>query len=357
MKKVFLYFFIGIILIGIPITVFLVGKNQDVRKRAAPATTLSFDPISLTTKVGDEFDLNVKIDPASNQVISTQLDVVYDPAKLEAISFKNGPLTPSIILSQKIDPLGKALIKVGAQSNASPIVTPGIVAVLHMKALAASQTPVSVRFLADPDTYVNALGEEGKNVLVGTLPANITIHNADGTPATDVSPTLASNPTATPSSTPVLTPTLSPTQSATDSGEASPSAVSITSIKENEQINTDVPVIRGKGAPGSTITIIIHSTDSQTATVTVDENGNWVYTTNTPLAPGPHTVEAMSTDPATGVTQTTTIAFVVASGAGGEGVASGSAIPATGTVETTLLFISIGVLFIISGALLPLFIR
>jgi len=369
MKKVFLYISIGIIAIGIPITIFLVGKNQDIRKRAAPATTLAFSPATTTAKAGDEFDLDVTIDPGQNQITVMQIQAVFDPTKLQALSFKNGPLTPSILISQKLDTAGTALIKVGAESTTNPITTTGTVAVLHMKALASSVTPISVRFSPDPDTYVSALGEDGHNALVGTSPASITILNADGSQATDTSSTLAVLPTATPSAT---LSTLSTTNNASgsaqasqsaqttqtqSSSDASASAVAITSLQDNEQINTQTPVISGKGVPGSTITIVIHSTQEQTATVTVDANGNWTYTPTTPLAPGPHTVEAMATNTTTGSTQATTANIVVAGGDQSTGTASGSAIPITGNDMPTYMLVTVGVLLFISGALLPVFIQ
>ena len=355
MKKVFLYISIGIIIIAIPISIFLVGKEKDIRARAAPATTLSLTPATVTEKAGDEFDIDVTIDPATNQVTVLQLTLVYDPTKLEALTFKNGPLTPSILISQKIDPSGKAVIKVGAASTTNPITTTGTVAVIHMKALAASVSPVSVRFAPDPDTYVSALGNNATNALVGSSPASVTISNADGSQATSAAPTLAAQPTTTSSAT--LSTELSPTPEASDSAQASPSAVEITSVQENQQVDSQTPVISGKGVPGSTITIVIHSTDPQTATVTVDANGNWVYTPTTPLAPGPHTVEAMATDPANGTTQTTTTDIVVTNGSQDAGTASGSAIPTTGNDGITILLIIIGLLFFVSGASLPVFIQ
>jgi len=355
MKKMFLFISIGIILIGIPATIFLVGKQKDIRALADPATTLSFSPATLTEKVGDEFDLDVTIDPAANQVTVLQITVTYDPTKLTALTFKNGPLTPSILISEKIDPSGKAVIKVGAESTTNPIKTTGTVAVIHMKAIAASASPISVKFASDPDTYVSALNEDGKNALVGSSTASVTILNADGSQATNTAPTMAAQPTATPSGT--LAPTITPTLAASGSAQASASALEITSVQENSEVDSQTPVISGTGVPGSTITIVIHSDNPQTATVTVDANGNWSYTPTTPLASGPHTVEAMATDTSTGATQTTTTDFVVAGGASGADAASGSAIPATGNDTLTILLVTIGVLFFISGAFLPVFIQ
>ncbi len=351
MKKVFLFVFIGLMLLAIPATVFLVGKNQEVRKRAAPASALSMIPTTITKKVGDTFTLEVKLDAATNQVGIVQLRIVYDPAKLQAQDITNGPLAPSIRVSGKIDPIGKASITVGAQSAAQPITGSGTIAVLTMKVLESSATPVSIRFAPAPETFANAIGEGENNVLIGTTGANVTLLNADGsqptpgsTPANNNQEQLGASPTATPSATPALSPTLE----ATDSAQATPSAVTIDSIQENEQVYTDKPTFSGKAPPGSTVTLTIYS-EPQTVVVTVDENGNWTYTPTEGLESGPHTVVALASDPTTGETQTTTVPFIVD--------ASGSGMPVSGDVNITILLIVAGLALFLTGALVPVFIQ
>ncbi len=353
MKKLFLFIAIGLMLLAIPATVFLVGKNQEIRKKAAPASTLTFAPTALTKKVGDTFTLEVKLDTASNQVGVVQIRIIYDPAKLQGVDITNGPLAPSIRVSGKIDPIGKASITVGAKSTAEPITGAGTVAVLTMKVIDASASPVSVRFAPAPESFANAIGEGENNVLIGMTPANVTLLRADGTQMTRGStstptptPTLAlgASPTATPS----LTPSLSVALTSTDSAEASSSGISIDSIAENEEVLTDKPTFSGTAPPGSTVTLTIYSTP-KTVVVTVDENGNWTYTPQEGLEPGPHTVVAAASDPTTGETQSTTIPFVVD--------ASSSGMPVSGSVNMTITLIVAGLLFLLSGALVPVFIK
>jgi hypothetical protein len=357
MKKVFLYISIGIILLSIPVTVFLVGRSQEIRKRAAPASILSLSPATTTKKVGDTFTLEVKLDTADNQVMTVQLRILYDPTKLRTEDITNGPFAPTIRVSGKADPTGAATITVGAKDNATPMKGSGTVAVLTMRAVAASSTPISIRFSPHPDTFANALNEEG-SVLIGLQNANVIILNSDGTQGSTSTPstTLTSGDTSTQSGvqpTTTLTPTPTIIQQSTGSAEASSSALAIESPTLNEEIASTTPEIRGKGIPGGTITIVIHS-DPITDTVTVDANGNWVYTPSTPLSPGTHSIEAMYTDPTTGETQTKTITFTVAGDETATSESTASAIPVSGTIHTTLLLISLGIVFIVSGALLPL---
>lgn len=357
MKKMFLYISIGIILLGIPLTVILVGKNQEIRKRAAPASTLSFYPMTQTVKAGQPFTLEVKMDTATNQVGIVQLRVVYDPVFLEAEDITNNPnFAPTIRVSKKIDPSGKASITVGAKDTLHPIVGSGTIVTLSMKAIKASATPISIKFTNTPDTVANAIGENADDVIIGRSVANVIIQNADGTApsgsnAANINQT--ANPSGTITPTPTITPSLTPTPLASSSAQASESAVLITSLTNNEEVNTQTPVIRGKGIPGTTLTVTIHSSGAQTVVVTVDANGNWTYTPTNPLDSGSHTVTALYTDPATGVTQSKTTTFVVApSGIGGPS-STASAMPVSGSVSTTILLITVGLLFIVSGIFIP----
>jgi large repetitive protein len=358
MKKVFLYISIGIILLSIPVTVFLVGRSQEIRKRAAPASTLSLIPATVTKKVGETFKLEVKLDTAGNQVMTVQITILYDPAKLAVEDITNGPMAPSIRVSGKANPNGSATITVGAKDTITPITGTGTVAVVTMRAVAATTTPISVKFSPHPDTYANALNETS-SVIIGLTGSNVIVLNADGTQGSAASSVNTSTQSGTLETTPgaTLTPTPTTIPESTGSGQATQSALLIQSPANNEDVTSTTPSIQGKGVPNSTITVVIHS-DPVTDTVTVDANGNWVYTPKTALSPGTHTVEAMYTDPTTGQTQTRTITFVVAaSGGTTEEVSTGSAIPVSGTVETTILIISLGALLFTTGALLPLFIR
>jgi hypothetical protein len=362
MKKVFLYISIGIILLSIPVTVFLVSRNQEIRKRAAPASTLSLSPSTITKKAGETFTLEVKLDTGDNQVMTVQLAIIYDPAKLTTEDITNGPMAPTIRVSGKANPNGIASITVGARDNATPITGAGTIAKLTLRALSASAAPATIKFSPHPDTQANALNETS-NVIIGLTGANVVILNADGSQATTNSVPAALNPenNATQSGTQatqsaLLTPTPTVIQASTTDSQASSSALLIESPELNEDVATQVPEIRGKGVPGSTITVIIHS-DPITETVTVDANGNWVYTPSSPLSPGEHSVEAMYTDPTTGQTQTQTITFTVAAGESAPEESTGTAIPVSGNVQTTVLLMILGTLFLATGIVLPVFVR
>jgi hypothetical protein len=362
MKKVLLYIGIGLLLLGIPATIFFLGQQRDIRTRAAPATTLTLTPAVQTVKVGDTIKLNVDIDPGANQVISADIYVTYDPAKLEAQTITNGTSAPRVLNSGIIES-GTASIKVGAASNAQPIVTRGTIAVITFTAKEATNdvTPTAIQFASN--TFAGGLDEPTASVLVGTTPAKITITDTSSTganftsgatptatPTATLTPAAGATPTATPTAT--LTPAAgaTPTLSASESAESSASATALQILapEENADVTTSQPLISGKAPPGTTVTIVIHSDAGTTVTVTADANGNWVYTPTTPLDPGPHSVVASAQD-AAGTTQTTTATFVVAGA--GEAGATESAVPISGNIQTTLLIVGLGILLISSGVL------
>ncbi len=340
MKRVVLIIGSLLILLAIPATIFLVMRNQEIRQRAAPATTLTLTPSALTKQVGDTFTLEVHMDTAANQVVAVQVSLAFDPTKLEAEWIHNGTMFPNI-LSSGVVGNGTASIQVGSTNTITPVTGTGLVATINMKALAGTTTPVTVKF-ATADTYVGALGEGSTNVLTSSTPSTITIGGG-------VVPT--PSPTGNPSDT--LTPTLSPTPESTDS--ATSSAVTIDSPTKDESIATQKPTIEGKAPPGSTVTIAVYSTQQITATVTADANGNWTYTIPNALETGPHTVVVAAQNPTTGQTETATLAFVVSNGT--ENGASGSAMPASGSVEPTILLLALGMILLLSGALAPVLIR
>lgn len=346
MKKLLLIFVSLLLLGAIPVGIFLVGQNQEIRKRAAPATTLAITPATVRKNIGDTFSMEVVIDTGENQVVAAELHLVYDPTKLEMETVSNGPLFPNILASGTVE-AGTASITVGASDVKQPIKGTGTVAVIRLKGLAKTDSPTAIKLASN--TFVGGLGEGSANVLTGTTPATVTILQQQEQPT--VSPTMTPAPQATESASSMISPTLTPTPIPTASAQTSPTgtpsaSLAIVSPTDEGTTTNDKPVIRGTSAPGATITLTIYSTP-QTVTVTADANGDWVYTPDTPLQSGAHNVVASVTDQ-NGQTQTATSAFIVASA-----TLEGDPVPVSGTAETTILLVMIGIAFIIVGIIIP----
>ena len=342
MKKVIFIIVSLLLLITIPVVVYFVGQQQDIRSKAAPATSLQFNPQTMTEQIGDSFPVNIQINTGTNSIASIKIQLTFDSSILEAESITNGTLAPNITASGIVAP-GSASITVSAASTTSPITGSGTVAVVRFKAKTATTVPTSVKF--DSTTYASAFNET-QNAIVSTVPASITILSA----VTSIN-SASSAQTGTTSLTPTATPTTaltstSATSSATTSAlNVATSAITITLPQDGQMdVPTHVPTIGGTAPVGSTITIIIDPPHS-VGTVVTDQTGNWLYVSDL-LATGKHslTATAVATD---GSTTVASIKFGVL-GNTDEGTASGigGAMPQTGTTETTLLLLLSAVFFI-----------
>lgn len=340
-----------LLLVALPITIFVAGQRQEIRKKAAPATTMAVTPASLSKKAGDVFTMEITIDTGENQVVAAELHITFDQTKLEAQTITNGSLFPNILASGTVEP-GGASITVGAADAKQPVRGTGTIATVKFLAKEKTDSPSSIKL--GSNSFVGGLGEGATNVLAGTTPASVTI-TKDGvqhtpTPPAEQDPAPQGTPTPTPTITALQATTsaqLSQTPTATPSPTSNPTTetLKIVSPVSQDTATTDKPTIQGKAIPGSTVTVTVYSTP-QTMTVTADENGNWSFTPQTSLETGPHNVVASVTDQ-NGQTQTATTEFVVASSNAIGG--SENVIPISGAVENTLLFLMFGGILLIIG--------
>jgi hypothetical protein len=342
MKKILIIVAAILTVIAIPISVFLVKSQQELRSKAAPASTLSFSPLSLTKKIDDTFTLDANIETGSNQIFVTELHIGYDPTKLEAVSITNGPLFPNIIISGQIDPTGKISITLGTEQT-TPVIGTGVAAVIRFKAIGETSSPTIVQFIS-PDTFAGAKGEGAANVLIGTVPSKITITSSGIQSASAGAP--SPTPTRIPTTTLSLTPT--PTIGATTS-----STLTITAPSETIPSTTTFPLMKGTAPKNASITLIIHPS-AQTVSIRANASGLWSYTPESPLEVGPHEITATAVDPVSNATLTATRSFVIASTTG-EGTENGT--PVSGDISTTLLFLVLGFCLLGGGFLIPNTIR
>ncbi len=334
MKKIALGVGIFLILLAVPLTVFLIKQQQDIRQRAAPATTLALSPPQLTVTPNQTFSLDVVVDTGSNQITGAQIKVVFDPDKLEAQSIQKGSFLPNIQVAGEVAP-GSASIVLGAPST-QPGSGTGKLATITFKALVVSDAPVTVRF-AEGETAAVALQEQN-NVLISGTPSLITI-SGSGTGGTTV---VAAT----------TTPTVRPSATATPAPTASVSAAVKTKITSPTEgaVTGNKPTITGTTFNSGTVTITISGTNPITTVVTANASGSWSYTPTTTLEPGSHTITVTAQDKATSAVETAVRTFTV-SGTGGTQVSTTSGIPVAGSVTTTYALIAIAGTFLFIGIL------
>lgn len=188
-KKIFIGGFIAVLLIGIPVTVYLLQQQQETRSRAEKSTNVSFLPDStqstpLQKKVGDEFSLDVTINPGKNLVSFVKLEIQYDPEKLsvdDKTGFQaNTVVFPSVLEGPVYSP-GKILVTLSVGPDPTKAIQTTVKAgTLKLKALANTEpgTPTVVTYGAT--TQVLSLGssdQASENVLSSPLPAYIDVGN------------------------------------------------------------------------------------------------------------------------------------------------------------------------------------
>lgn len=200
-QKFLLFGFVAVLLIAIPATLYLLQQQQETRTRAEKATLLSYDPPSTATApieaaVGDQVDLNLVVNPGTNQVSIMRIEIQYDPTKLEPASeqpmvansaifsgFLEGPIIDKaggkIAATLSIDTPTKAI---QVQSNAATI--------SFTAKEATGTTPTQVTYTTRTQVLsVASTDQHGEDVLSGTTPAFITILGEEPEPTEEETPT------------------------------------------------------------------------------------------------------------------------------------------------------------------------
>jgi len=190
MKKI-VFLVVGLLLlVTIPAIVYFAGLQQDIRSRAAPASTISFNPTTITKPVDEQFTVNIDINTGTNSVTAVKVVVLFDSTKLEATSITNGAFAPKITASGVVA-AGNASITVAANSTTSPMQGTGTVAIIRFKGKAATTTPIKLEF--DPTTFASGL-TESTNVITTKGTASVIITGTTAAANTAISPT--ATPTA-----------------------------------------------------------------------------------------------------------------------------------------------------------------
>lgn len=212
-KKLILIGFLFVLLIGIPLTVFLVQQQQQTRIRAEKATTLDLSPPTKTVNVGDTVELDVNLDPGGvNQVSFVEFTITYDATKLKPED------TPFTVTASELDILQgptvdtntiTVTLAVGAAFQ-DAIQTPKTIGKLSFEAIAPTTGFTPVEFDKN-QVQIRSLGisdTASENVFLSGEGAQITIGGAAPTPSP--TPDTSATPTPTPTPAPTASPTATP---------------------------------------------------------------------------------------------------------------------------------------------------
>lgn len=274
-SKILLLGFIFVLLVAIPLTVYILQKQQEVRSRAAAATKLYFSQPSQTTpplttlqkSAGETFDLDIIVDPGTNQnqVSFIKLNIIYDGSRLDVVDSKldvNETAFPAILEAPSYTS-GNASVTISVGADPAKVITTVIkVATITFKVKAVTADPrISIAFTGSQVLSIASSDQPSENVLANSIPLSLTIVPAAAvtpTPTPTRSPVAPTTPTPTPTTRPAGAPA-APT--ATPSATVAPTIVVATPTATPSAKVTITPpgpegTILGVGAIGAILLLI-----------------------------------------------------------------------------------------------------
>jgi len=234
-------------LTAIPLTLYLLQKQQETRSHASPSTILEFTPDSnpgapIQKNAGDQFDLHVQMDPGTNQVDYTLLVIDYDPTKFTTAGagfVPNNSAFPAQLTPVRYQ-AGKVTAELGIGAGSTNVIQSLTeVGVLTLKAIAANTPAANGDITFDGGTLVYTAGAAdaaNTNVLSTSHPAFITVAATPTTPTPTLSPTVA--PTGTPGpTTPVQAPVCTSLNADRTAAGSAPFSIALTATG-NDPVGT-----------------------------------------------------------------------------------------------------------------------
>lgn len=178
-----------LLLLVIPVTLFIVRQQTDLRSKAAPSTNLSFQPATAEIGLGETATFDIFVDPGQNVVSILDMTISVDPDVFEIVSLERNETAFPVSLKGP-DITGGTVTMAMTTSNdvTRAIQTLTKAATLTVKSKALTTAPSIIKFDTPPSqaySIANADGET-ENVLQGGATASVTV--TDGVTAT-TSPT------------------------------------------------------------------------------------------------------------------------------------------------------------------------
>lgn len=96
-NKFFIFGNLALIVIAIPLTLWFVSRQQDLRSKAAPTTTLSFSNISMVGNMCTNPTTILQVNPGQNVLGTVDITINYDPAKINLEITPNSTAFPQIL--------------------------------------------------------------------------------------------------------------------------------------------------------------------------------------------------------------------------------------------------------------------
>lgn len=345
-KKLILIGFLFVLLIGIPLTVFLVQQQQQTAIRATKSTTLALSPSTKTVNVGKEVELDVNLDPGGvNQVSFVKFIITYDSTKLKpsdtAFIVKGTEL--SILQGPTVDTNTLTVTLSVGPAFQNAIQSPTTIGTVKFDALAPTTGFTTVSF-DQTQTQIRSLGTTdtaSENVFLTGTPAQITIAGVEATPTP--SPSAEATPTPSPSPTP--TPEASPTATPITTTNSAPVCQSLTT--DGSEAGTAPYALNftatGSDSDGTISKVTFNFGDGVVEDVTQGSGAGSIstQTSHTYNSTGTFSATATITDSSGGTSNPTTCTKIITVSSAIGGGTTPTTTPVTGPDRT---FIGIGII-------------
>lgn len=216
-----------LVVIGLIGGVYLVKQRQEIRKLAAPATTIYFFPSTKTANVEETINFDILVDTGENALATVRLDIVYDSTFLQPLSLSfNSSLLSQILRPVDLSQPGKITGSAGVTPGSFISGTDQKVASVSFKTLSVAPLGTIIGFDPDTSAYSATQAEPvGSNLITQKSSATVVIAAPPEATLTPTPTSLPGSGGVAPTSTPTPTPTLSLTPTSTPTpGGGTPTA-------------------------------------------------------------------------------------------------------------------------------------
>ncbi len=208
-KKVIFSIIVALVLGGgIIAGVYLVSKNQDIREKAAPATSLSFNPSTQNLKQGQGLSTSVKMDTGENSVTGIDIEITFNPAvfQISQLSPTSSIAVFTNVITNQIDNTGgKARFSAFTIDKTKAV--KGNVSIITISGTVVAGAPVGAYQISFGPLTNIAATLEGQNVVINKTASTINVAVASAAGGATATPTSQPQATSTPTVTSVATAT------------------------------------------------------------------------------------------------------------------------------------------------------
>jgi len=209
-------------LAGIGGGIYLVNQNQEVREKAAPATTIFFQPETKETKINDVVNFDILVNTGENSLASVRLDISFDQNILQPVSLSFSSLLPVPLRPVDISQPGKMTGSAGVAVGTSILGSGQKIASCSFRVLSAAPSETTISFGANTLASSATTVDEGTNLIIRKNPATLIATAPANPPTSSPTNTLVIEPTSLPTTVPTSPPAATPALGSVGVGEEEP---------------------------------------------------------------------------------------------------------------------------------------